>query len=197
MGFIFLYIGLLLIYLSQKGRSFYQHSIKNAREVGGIIVAHIKSRPYSSTSKPLIKLHLDGSDKYLLSNIGSNPPSGNIGDLVSVYLDPRNPNKAVFKSNLILNICSILAAVGAVFSVLSSMFIWDSLQNGLQTLDYIMIAVTIVFILMAKEKLNKILDMRSPSGQRMIDRFSLYSGFLTENEADRLMSGENHDLRTY
>lgn len=113
----------LILGLSLLGLSFYlyqskQAFIANAETAQGTVVELIASRSDKSTTyRPVITFTTkEGKQTEFTSSAGSNPPSYNQGEKVTVLYDPKNPVKADINSFSSLWLGAIIVGfIGFVF----------------------------------------------------------------------------------
>lgn len=122
---IFLALGVALLIIAgvitYKVKSF----IDSAVETNGNVVDLLPARSNKSTTYAPVVIYDDqyGVDHRYISNVSSSPPAYDIGEIVVIYYNPKNPDDAMiggWQGYLGAIICG---GIGLIFTLLGSIFL--------------------------------------------------------------------------
>ncbi|MET3646717.1 hypothetical protein ABIC60_001329 [Phyllobacterium ifriqiyense] len=101
-----------------------RHFVNNAMEGKGHVTNLVKSHSTkSNVYKPVVEFQtVEGATVEFTSWLGTSPPRFSVGESVSVYYDPRNPQSAIINDWLSLwGGSAILGGLTMIFAVIAYM----------------------------------------------------------------------------
>lgn len=122
---LFFLIGVLLV--SVAGYLYYDHQqlVRTGVMTKGMVIGMHRMKPREYPVAPSIRYRIqDGRELVFHSSEGRNPPAYSIGEEVTLYYDPQNPERVKLDGNYLL--VYVLAGIGAVFLLLSVWTIGES-----------------------------------------------------------------------
>lgn len=96
----------------------HQQVVKNVTSTKGVVVGlhRVKRNGYSLAPSIRYQIH-DGQEQVFHNSEGQNPPAYQIGDEVTLYYDPLQPEHVPLAGNYL--VVYVLAGIGAVFLLFS------------------------------------------------------------------------------
>ncbi|GAB3946315.1 hypothetical protein GCM10028805_16600 [Spirosoma harenae] len=121
--FIFLFFSIGVLFLSIAYYIYYssQQLIKEWIMTKGVVIGMHRMKPREYPVAPSIRYQTqDGRERVFHSSEGRNPPAYQIGDEVTMYYDPGNPEKVQLEGDYLM--VYVMGGFGIVFLLFS---VWE------------------------------------------------------------------------
>ncbi|GAB3989380.1 hypothetical protein GCM10028807_14160 [Spirosoma daeguense] len=132
---LFFLIGATLVSVAYYVYWSHQQLVKNGISTKGTVIGMHRMKPREYPVAPSIRYQTqDGCERIFHSSEGRNPPAYQIGEEVTLYYDPNQPDKVVLDGDFLL--VYVFGGMGLVFIFLSVWGIGESVTNVWQWMIY-------------------------------------------------------------
>ncbi|MVM37573.1 DUF3592 domain-containing protein [Spirosoma sp. HMF3257] len=119
--FAFFLIGTLFVGIAYYIYHSHQQLVKNGIMTKGVVISMHRMNPHEYPVAPSIRYRIqDGRELVFHSSEGRNPPAYQIGEEVTLYYDPKNPEHVELDGDYLM--VYVMGGIGSVFLLLS---IWE------------------------------------------------------------------------
>ncbi|MFC5408238.1 DUF3592 domain-containing protein [Larkinella bovis] len=124
---LFFFIGVTLVGIGYGLYHSRQQLIRKGIATQGLVIDLHRVKPHEYPLAPSIRYRTaDGQERVFHSSLGRNPPAYQIGEEVTLYYDPKQPDRVQLQGDYLL--VYVLGGIGSIFLLLSVWSVPEALR---------------------------------------------------------------------